>query len=598
MRTPRPSSLLLPLLIAALAFSCALATMPGPEAAARATVQARSVSQPVRFTTPFLAATVDSLFPNGGNVTDDPDGFDLGDACLAGTVTRYVTAAGGHLPYTFVLRPLLGAEHTGGGNPAPALPPLSPSGIFSGVMPGDVGNYVRFNVQVTDFIATQRLGTFRLNVFPPVFCPFRFAQDRLPVAQQRGNYFANIETLREPGRFSVVPGTVAVTGAGGFTSLEDVGLTLTPDGLLFGRPFKGADISFTARAVSPASGLALDRTGTVQDQRFTIPVEANIPLTTELLAQRCSLRGSRLTAGNDSFTYAGYMDTRGLTLPELAGQTLTLRIGSAVFAGQFDAKGKISVPLTGGDAAVKTKRVFAVALSPASGRFSVKISGADLATPLGLNGDAATPPALPPMKAVVLAVDLGAFRTCEVLQMEALSVTGGKFRLDYQLGRKGISPAGGFQVVSVRGIDGHGTAKAGERPEGGRWLVRLLGVPGQDAQAGSLVKPTASATVTAASQVTVRIGSDFSQDVSVAMKSVRLEFKTTSDAGGLFRLLLDPTRFLHRLETNLLPESDTGIAPGIVSKERTVFPFGLKFTGLDGETGRIIVPEGGAWRQR
>ncbi|MCY3021105.1 MAG: hypothetical protein NTW87_18990 [Planctomycetota bacterium] len=626
------SVLLLSVLLASAAFSYALATSgASPETAARArqaAAQARFLGQPLRFTNPFLPAGTDYQYPLGGMISLDPQGFDLGDACHGSAITRYITAAGGYMPYTFLLKPLLGSQSSDGGNPSPSLPLLSPGGILSGAMPGDVGSFVRFNVQLTDFIGTQRLGLFRLNVLPGDQPPFRFAQDQLPIAQQNNNYFTKIETLGPAGTFSVVPGSVTVTAgkaaAQALNQLEDAGLTLAAeDGVLYGRPTKAADITFTARATDPATQQnALNRAGKGQDQQFTIKVETGGPVTSELAGVRCALRGSTTTTGADGLTYAGFLDTRGLTAANLAGTTLTLRLGGARFTGEFDAKGRINKVLpagtdagtsadTSGTKAKTAKHLLSVALSPSNGRLKIKLTGVDLASKLNVPLNDPAHPINRTFQTLVIGLDLGAFRTCEVLRMETRALANGTFAMDYTLGTHGFSRAGSCQILSVIGVDP--AIKGKTPPAGDRWLVRLLGVPGQDMEtttptttpttvttsgtkAPAFQKPLAGQAITGGS-VTIRVG-DFKQDVSVAKQSVRYVFKATSKDAGIYKLLVDPTKFLHRLETNVLGSNDTGIPAAVSTKDLTVFPLGVTAGTYKGETGRVIYPERGAWRQR
>jgi len=591
-RHPRLPFLLLPVLLAAVCFSYALATPAAPPAApCRASAaQSRFAVQLLRFTTPFLAAGSDFAFAQGGNVKDDPQGFDLGDACAAGSILRYITGAGGYLPYTFTLKPLLGSQSNGTGAAPASLPSLSPAGILNGNMPADVSAFLRFNVQLSDVIGTQRLGTFRVNVVPRSPTLFRFAHDKLATAQLANSYFTNIETVGHAGSFSAVTGSVTVAGTGGgtFNQLEDVGLALAPDGVLFGRPTKTGDITFKAHAAaSDNPGLvAKSRAGLNDDQQFTITVEQSVPLTSELLATQCAIRGNRVVGGTDTFSYAGCLDTRGATAARLAGSPFQLRIGrSQVFSGTLDDKGRIK-PAPKPKGAKSAGLSLAVKLSPASNRLTIKLSGASLAAALGI---AETEAIDKTFRTVVIGLDIGLFRTTEVLKMETRAPGAASFRLDYALGRRGFSRAGGCQIVSVTGKDSMPVAD----PTGDRWLVRVLSLPGQDAETAA----TASAAVLAATSPTVDIG-DFSQKPSLTKQSVRLVFKATGKDTGLYRMWLDPMHFVHKLETNVIGVTESGIPAAITTKEPTVFPFGLSFTGFNGQTGRIIAPNRSAWKQR
>ena len=573
---------------AALSFSLALATSGSrgaPSPAAGPTAQSRFVGQPLRFTNPFFVAGTDPTFPlagdpefpQGGNLTDDPDGFDLGDVSFGNPLVRYFSVAGGYLPYTFTLRPLLSGSAL-----ASALPAVSRNGKLTGIIAPLAGSALRFTVDLTDFIATQRTGIFKLNLFPQV-TNFRFAHSQLPLAQLGNSYYTNIEALggQPPVRFDVLP--YSITAQGAVARLEDVGLTLSPDGTLTGRPLVAAPISFIVRASDVNANAALSRMGGAYDQRFTINVEQNAIATTELASSACQVRGNTVTVGGDSFTYSGVLDGKGDIAPSLAGSPFVLRVGGAGFTGSFDAKGKIK---TGFGA----KGKMSVNFAPSSGRFKVKLSGADLNAALGA---AAFTGGV--NQNVVIALEIGVLRTCEVLTLPAV-VRGSKYQLSYRLGgKKGVSAGGAFQILSVSGADAMLNSEPGDR-----WIVRFLGVPrGIDGVPD----------VSGASSATVRIGASFSQTVTVAMKQVRLEFKTTSAVPGIFQLLLDPKKFVHRLQTNVLTEAnDTGIPaaaetndPALPQEARALpalFSLGVDFKGLSGENGRVIIPARTTWTQR
>ncbi|MGD0092246.1 MAG: hypothetical protein ABSE73_20210, partial [Planctomycetota bacterium] len=376
------SFLFLPVVVAAFCFSYALATSVAPRGLApRApqTAQPRYLGSTLHFTNPFLQAGSDFGFAGGGGVGNDPQGFDLGDALgdpSAGSITRYISAAGGFLPYSFTLVPLLGAAGNGGTAAAPDLPSLSAVGILSGTLPAGVAGYLRFNVSVVDFAGTQRLGTFRLGIAPAGQTSFRFAHDQLPVADLNSTYFTKIETLGQRGApvFSVVPDSVWLgTGKAQtrFNRLEEVGLSLAPDGVLLGRPSKKTDIIFTAQALDPATNLyAASRAGMGQSQMFVIKVQGKDTVTSELLAAACSVRGNRVLAGSDSFVYSGFLDTRGYTAPALAGSPLELRIGGAVFRGTFDDKGRVNATSLAVPPGTKNRPQLRLSLSPATGLLS------------------------------------------------------------------------------------------------------------------------------------------------------------------------------------------------------------------------------------
>ncbi len=188
----------LSIFLAVLGFSVALATRSdsasGPRSAIGARgVAPRSVGQDPFFTNPFLPAGADPAYPNGGSASGNPEGFDLGDGVLGQPVTRYLTAAGGFQPYTFQTIPNFDFLGT---NATPPIPHLVPNGngkILDTFLTANDGA-ARFNASVTDFLGTQALGTFRLNLFAPPTGNSCFAQSTLPTAQLGNTYFTNIET--------------------------------------------------------------------------------------------------------------------------------------------------------------------------------------------------------------------------------------------------------------------------------------------------------------------------------------------------------------------------------------------------------------------
>jgi len=598
---------------AALGFTLALATSPAaPVAADRAANSAspRSVVEPLRFTNPFLlAGTVAGadlfLFPTGGATTTDPQGFDLGDVSPNSDITRYVNATGGYLPYRFAARAL--PDPLAGSNATVFNVPLRlPFGKLTTNIPANAFGALRFSVLLTDFINTSRLGTFKMNVVNVGPDTLRFAQDRLPTAQQGRTYFTSLETVGGNGAvtFQIADGSVTVNGAA-IARLEDAGLSLSTDGTLFGRPTPSTDIKFTVLARDAAGHGAISRDATIPNQAFTITVEKGLPVSSEVSAVQCSARGSVLVDGttliaNDSLTYTGYVDPKSETAATLAGTTFTLRVGRAgsfnegVLSGEFDAKGKVRKAIASSTS--NKKGQLNVALSPTSGRLTVKVSGVSLGAALGASGTGFANATYQPF---ILGFEIGNYRTTEVLQAQT-AVNGGHFSMNYALGKRGFSRAGACQVLSARGIDS-------KKTDGGtNWLIKLFGVPAQDTAAAvtppdkgkapAFAPPTASATILAGTSATIEIG-DYSQQITLALKSVRLEFKATSKDHGIYQVLFDPKKFVHRIQTNDLTTDDTGIPQAFSTKDPALLPVGMTIPNFIGQTGRVIVPDRGTWTQ-
>jgi len=608
------SILPLSLLIAALGFSVALATSTERGASRQNGKRAgnRDIGQELKFTHPFLqefsgtnALEADTLFyPRGGDVPNDPAGFDLGDASVTGgTITRYVTAAGGYLPYRFLTKSVLDLRNVASNGTVYEPPLLLPFGKLVTSVPVVTGA-ARFDVFLTDFISTQRSGRFRLNLVDGTREGFRFAISQLPFAQQGRSYFTNVPLIAgtPPFKFEVAANSIFL-GAMAQARLEDTGLTLNPgDGTLFGRPIGGADITFVVRATDAAGLTAKSRDGLRDSQSFKISVEKDAPVTTEVAATQCQLRGQvpnpLASLNKDTFTYTAYLDPKGETAASLAGTHFIFRLNGGTFfegSSRFDAKGKIKLgldadgkPVAGG---TKGAGAMDVSFSAGTGRLSVKLRGVSLGAAVGAGNaifrDGTSQP-------LIIGVEVGNFRTCEVLMSET-RVRGGRFTMQYTLGRRGFSRGGAFQILELEGAD----IIPQDDEIGAKWLVRVLGVPPQDAVSADggnvpFGKPKAAGVVGATTSVDVSIG-DYDQTVTVALKSVRLEFKSDFKTAGIYQVLLDPKKFVHRVQTNRIGLSDSNIPQAISTKQPTLFPFGLKFTGMKGETGRVMAPDRDRW---
>ena len=606
---PALKTFALAIFLAVLGFSYALATHSdsggdASRAALPRQVAPRSVGTPLRFTNAFLPAGVDPAFPSGGNTATDPQGFDLGDAIVGAVVTRYLTVAGGGLPYTFETKPNFDFIATN-----PPVPKLLLNGkIQDAFIFGTAFNSsARFDAVVTDFVGTQLTGTFRINLFQPASAPaFRFAQDTLPLAQLGNPYFTNIETISPPAgqvTYSVNTGTVRLNGsptlnASGGTNLEDIGLTLTPDGLLFGRPsFMTAapsngvvtinTISFIVHATTDGVNSALSRNNQGPDQLFTLTVENNDQATSEVLAMNCMLKADSATANKDSFVYFGAFDPKGLTLDSLAGSPFILRIGDKPYTGNFDAKGRIKSSGSG-----KTD-VLNVTVSPKNSTIQIKLSGTSLASAIKSTGSSVP---------IVLNMEFKHYRTSDAILMSDRTAKT-KHSLTYVLsGASQKSMAGGLQILNAHGQDKKFFDGTNGDPgvDGTAWFVRWIGVPRYSIDAGAATAlprrdPTAGSMQTGTVDATIRIGDDVLGPVTATINSNRLRFKAKSTDPGIFELILDGQRLVHSVQTNPLSELDTSIPRAIDSKQRTIFKFGMDVTGFSGETGRVIAPNQFLW---
>jgi len=576
------------LFFAALAFSYALATHTD-SAASRSQVQPRSVDQTLRFTNPFLQPGQDPAYPLGGQLAE-PQGFDLGDALLNKQFTRYVTATGGYLPYTFEARPNFDFVGT---NQSPPLPKIFQNGRITDTFGTSILGAARFNVVVNDFLGTQRTGTFRLNLYSSP-SSFRFAQNALPAAQLGNTYFTNLETLSASGAVTFSVSNIIANGAA-VGRLEDIGLTLTSDGIIYGRPSiktaNAVSVTFTVHATDAAGNVALSRNGAKQDQDFTLPVEANSFTISEILAlnTKLNINTDPSKPNQDSFSYIGFYDPKGLNTASLTGTPFTLRIGSSIFTGNFDASGKVTVPFSGKRSGLK------VTVTPDKSIVQVSLTGANLSAALnttGLSGKV--------NQNIVVMMEFTHYRACDPIPLTGRAGNN-RVALQYSLGAKGHPLAGGFQVVSVIGADRKlfSGAKGDLGTPGDIWLVHWMGVPrfGIDMGANTAL-PVHDFKVTpqtATVSATIRIGDGFSQQFTAALKSNRLRFQATGKDPGLHQCVLDGNHFSHTLTTNVIVEGDTSIPQAINVKNATIFRFGMDVTGFSGQTGRVMIPNGFTW---
>lgn len=599
-----PAALLSGLAAAALGFAfCSFSEAPASGLLFRPAIRgltvppvaARGVGSGLRFTNPFLEPGQDETYPAGGDAARDPDGFDLGDACIGGPVTRFIGAAGGFKPYRFKSSNLGSrlAIFTDSSDPVSTDLTLSAAGLLSGFIGSAtiVGTSAtaftpfRFGVVLEDAVGTafgsSRSGTFRLAVFRSDAALFRHAQDRLPTAFLGLDYLAQLDVLggTAPVTYTVVEGSVRLNGAARpkLKGLETFGLTLTSSGLLYGRPLVGGYLGFTVRAEDAAGRLAKDRSNTTTDQQLTLKVEFGGAANSDLLSSYCKLNLVADTdkPGRDKFSCRALFDLKDERKDNLAAGTFKLRLGRNEYEGDFDDRGNVRTTLNGGEK-------LRVRVSD-KGLLTVKLTGATLSDALGADGTDTAPSPL------VWSVTVGSTTTCEVLPLKGRT-RGTRRRLYYKLGRTGTPLAGAFQVFMVRGAE----RKNFRLDEATRWLVRFVGVPG--------TPYGGTAPTIGAEAATVKLGANFSQSFTLAALNRRVEFKATHDAAGLFRLLLDPAKFVHRLETNYLTPGELGVPQAIGEREAALLPFGLELGAggatFFGETGRVIFPRRGRWEDR
>ena len=210
----------------------------------------------LRFTNP--------LFQGGG-----PTDFDLGDATFGSIIQRYITAAGGVRPYNYIygapsLKTLLG--------PNSSLL-IGQSGYMAGSIAFNSANPLVFGVTATD--STGSSGHLRVSanfhITPALggVGVFRFAVDNINNGLVGLNYVGALDTIGPIGTvtYTIVPNTLTLNGApiGTDGKLENVGLSLCKDGVIYGKPLLPGQVSFKAHATDSQKRVAKDRTNTVLD---------------------------------------------------------------------------------------------------------------------------------------------------------------------------------------------------------------------------------------------------------------------------------------------------------------------------------------------
>lgn len=393
-------------------FSWALATPavpPGSGNAGSAGVQ----TSPLQLSNPFLAAGVSPLFPSGGQIGADGNGFDAGDACPGANVDRCLTALDGIAPYTF------STTTAGSFNLS-----LNSAGRLTGVMNPAAGPLSYFTASVKDSAGTVRTGSYFLNT--QKCSTFHFAQDCLSKARVGEDFINRIDVVDPPGpvAFEIVPGSISLNGAPQ-ASLSTAGFQLFPDGVLAGRPLVSGSVTFTVSAVS--TGLhALNRSGTSPDASFTLNVLPQTQVQSVMATGHLVIHGGH--PGHDGLDLSTYLNTGGIAARALVGAPLTLRLGSQVFTATIGASTR--------------KSNFSATFKDSLGLLHVRMRNQDFSKLL-LIADNST-------QDIVVQLTIGAIlQSVEILECQSRDRSG-RFQLTYDLGRN-KSLGGLFQLVSLQG---------------------------------------------------------------------------------------------------------------------------------------------------
>lgn len=562
-------------LMAVVGFSYSMASFDD-EVVGGPTVEARGISSfssDLRFTNPFLEAGLDPDYPLAGD-SYNPAVYDLGDAVVGTyTITRYITAADGVPPYTFASTNL--------GTLAPSLD-LSANGLLAGSVPAGLSGQLRFNVTVTDSYTggtNTKTGLFRIGLVSST--DFRFLVSKLNGGSLGQDYVAKLDTYGGalPITFSVVSGTVKV-GTTSYSSLEDIGLTVMEDGTVAGRPLVAGTVTFTAKAVDAAGGVALGRSpATTENQVMTIEVEDNEVVASSITTTKSQLKYDVEKSNKDLLKLDCYVNLQGNGVADLNGKKLTVRIGGKTVVDEqaFDDKGKIKVKNADKTDNLKVK------VQTNRGRLRLTLNKTDLSDVVGsavADGGTKTLVVQVVIEDVVVA--------SEVLKYEA-KVRGSKIQLKYKLAKDGQALAGAFQILQVKGAD---------KDTGDKWKVKFLAVPrmGIDSSAG----------LNHVSSALVMVGSDFSKTyTSTDTEGGNVKFRESSSNAqftdkrktGLKKVKIDNKRYVSSVQTNVLATTDTGIAQAESSSSNDNFALAFQVTrsvgdSFTGVTGKVIAKKG------
>lgn len=567
------------LVVAMMGFCYATSTgrgLGGSEDSGNATVSvgARGVgTTPLRFTNAFDPTP--------------PPAYDLGDACYGSVITRYLTAAGGVRPYSFIqtgLEPaIIGAQSS--------LTLFQSGYLVGSLVPGNPSP-LYFQSTVSDSMGTTPnsvTGLFKLNLFVIGPTVFRFGTDRVNNGVVGQHYATKVDTLGgiKTVTYSVVPNSLTLNGAskGPNAGLEAIGLSLASDGTISGRPLEPGLVSFTARAIDSENRVASPKSGAAgENQEITFSIEENTTASTDFTTLACRAKSDLGKVGKDSISFSGIMNLSGNAFTALNGSRFEFRLGGASFVGFVNFKGKV-VNQRGGPVVYADGSRMNAAVDPRNGKVRGTVSKVTLGKLLdGQN--------VSNRSTRRYAVQLNIAKAVVASDMLEFSTrkSGDKFTVDYKLGKLGQSLGGVFQVLSVKGSD---KLTVSGRP-GVAWATKFLAVPrfGVNANAG----------LDAVSSLRVRIGNQFSD-------LIQSKYLTSTRKGGIQlanrgrvgevvdKFAYNPAKFTGSLVTQPLSSTATGIVQAGLSSSPVVnFTLGLDVqrTGTNpsfsGEAAKHVAP--------
>jgi hypothetical protein len=562
---------------AALAFSCGLATFDSSPQSTRAEPRAVG-STPLRFTNPFYQTTTDR---------------DLGDIVAGSNFARLATAAGGVPPYKYLSTSNLFGATVGISDVIPILSYLpkelqsasvSMNGLVSGITSqGYTLNPIRFNITVEDSATTgsNGVGNFKTEFFRLTLVStnaFRFAIDNLSSGVQFRSYEADVPVINGNGSSVTFTATNVKMNGAAVSSLEEVGLSLSAsDGSLYGKPLFAGTISFTANATDAAGARARSRDETGFGQNFTIQVDANAVVSSDVFTSFIHISGDT-TKRVGRLLYMGYPHMNSLNFQQLAGQDLELRIGEYTTPDpKIPNKPSILVP----HGTLLQTTAPPIAKTPALPKFHGSINRQGLVKIDVSNesfGNVFAPILTGTNHAAPVRLRIGG----SILGSETLAFVvkqrGTKFSLTYD-GRKDSALGGGFLLTNVFGKESPGAAGAAYKIS---FLARPL--PG-----------TSTSLFNGASNADVAIGSGFTDKLSVQSRSGRV-----SSQGGagkapdkVLKLAMDAKSGRASALTGVLSATKTDI-PLIKSvDDGAIANFSMNVTLTNGSKGVVFSGENG-----
>lgn len=505
--------------------------------------------------TPRALGTQTKRFLNAA-YTPTPTEFDLGDALFGTVITRYVTATGGLRPYAFSspdLLTVLGANST---------MTVKPSGRVFGLATATSPINTTFSVAVTDGTETSTTlpapvatsSTFHLQLFATGANLFRFAVDHLNNGVLGQSYISKVDTIggKNTVTYTIVPGTVAVNGVlvGTGNSLQDaVGLSMSADGTVFGRPLRTGLVSFRAHAVDSRKRIANDRTNSSPDQFLSFNIEDSRVTSTDATFLALSVKGDTSKTNGDTISFRAFMNLSGRNTTTLAGQRFAFLIGGSTFEGFLDQFGAVhnilGQPLIFPDGTLMSATIDSV-----NGVISGKITRATLTTSL----DATTLVNRSTRRYGVALIIDGQILATDTIELNVKRVAN-RYALDYSIGKIGQTLGGNFQIYDVRGSDGLDIA--GNPAD--NWISKFLIAPRYGIED--------SAGYDNISDITVRIGTTFSQQILASELKLTnggtLQLAQKGFGQSLLSFSITPQTFSGQLMSNQIATDVTGIPKAV-----------------------------------